>query len=112
MALATPTDGVTNCRTLKLAHSAAVEASEVIVSGGNVLIAVCAALISVANAYIFRGKALFPKGAGAIAAGVKIYWDESAGQMTTTSTDNIEAGITGEAAPSADTEVLVVLHEN
>lgn len=112
MATATPTDGVGNLRTLKLAHTAAVEAGEVIESGGNVLVACNAAGADELNVYIFKGKVSFPKGAGTISAAVKVYWDDAAGQMTTVSTDNTPAGITAEPAGDSDSTVLVSLSEN
>ena len=112
MAKATFTDGLANLRTLKLAHSAAVEAYEVIVSGGNALAAVNDADADAEDIYVFEGKGLYPKGSGAIAAGIAIYWDAVAGQMTATSSGNTRAGITAEAALSGDAEVLVFLRPN
>lgn len=83
MATAIPRDGLGNLRVLKLVHTAAVAVGDVIVSGGNVLIAVNAADADAENLYIYRGRAEFPKGAGAIAAVAQVYWDPSAGQVTT-----------------------------
>ncbi len=105
-------DGLANLRTLKLAHNAAVSAYDVIVSGGHALVAVNDADADAENTYVYRGRVSFPKGSGAIAAGAVVYWDASPGVITTTSTDNTRAGICIEAALTADTEALVMLHEN
>ena len=112
MATANPSDGLRELRTLKLAHSAAVEVGEVIVSGGNVLVAVNAAEADELNIYVYRGKVSFPKGAGVIGAAVAVYWDTAGGEITTTDTANTRAGITAEAAADADTMVLVDLGPN
>ncbi len=105
-------DGLSNARTMKLAHTAAVNAGDVIVSAGNVLVAVNDAEADEENIYVYRGRVEFPKATGAIAAGTKLYWDESESEMTSTSTDNTAAGIAIEAQASADETVLASLHEN
>ncbi len=111
MANAIPRDGVGNLRTITLAHTSAVEAGEVIVSGGNVLVACNAAEADELTAYIFQGKISFPKGAGVIASSTKVYWD-AAGEITTVDTSNTPAGITAEPAADSDAEVLVFLTAN
>lgn len=117
MAKAVPRDSVKNLRTLKLAHTAAVEAGEVIVDSGNTLIAVNDADADAANAYIYRGRSAFPKASGvstAIAANTKVYWDVAEGVAKTDSESGANAliGVTIEAATDDDTEVLVNQHEN
>lgn len=112
MAKGTPRGGVGELKTLKLAHTAAVEKHDVIVSGGNVLIAIDDYAANEEGVYIFRGGASFTKAAGAIAAATVVYWDNAAGVITTTATANTKAGITTEAAASTDTEVFVSLREN
>ncbi len=105
--------GLSTLRTLVLAHTAAVLDGEIIVSAGQVLVAGNAALADVAIAYAFRGPIEFPKvGAQAQPAGTVVYWDATAGNITTTSTANTRAGIVKKAALAADTTVLVELHEN
>lgn len=112
MAKGTPRGGVGETKTLKLAHTAAVEKHDVIVSGGNVLIAIDDYAANEEGVYIFRGGASFPKGSGAIGAATVVYWDSAAGVITTTVTANTKAGITTEAAASVATEVFVALREN
>ena len=112
MAKATIIDGVRHSRTLMLAHTAAVEPGDVVVAGGNVLVAVSNADADAESAFVYRARASFPKGTGAIASGAPVYWDDSAGQATATSTDNTRCGIAIEAAASDDTEVVASLHEN
>lgn len=119
MAKAVPRDSVKNLRTLKYAHSAAVEAGDVIVVNGNILVAVNDADADAENIYIYRGRSAFPKASGvstAIAANTKVYWDVAEGVVTTTSYTAIAAnaliGVTIEAATDDDTEVLVMQQEN
>jgi predicted RecA/RadA family phage recombinase len=110
--MATIIDGVRHVRTLKLAHTAAVGAGEVIVFRGNVLVAINPAGLREVNVYAYRGRVAFPKGAGAIGSGVPVYWDEDAGQATTTESGNTRIGITTERATDVDNEVVASLHEN
>jgi len=113
MAEAIVRDGITNIRTLKLAHTVAVDAGDVIVSNGQVLVAVSKKDADAANAYVFRGKVEFPKAASlAIAPGDACYWDVADGNINKTATDNTKAGICVEAAAEAESTVLVMLGEN
>jgi predicted RecA/RadA family phage recombinase len=117
MAKAVPRDSVKNLRTLKLAHTAAVEAGEVIVDSGNILVAVNDADADEENIYIYRGRSAFPKASGvstAIAANTKVYWDEAEGVAKTDdeAAANALIGVTIEAATDDDTEVLVMQQEN
>ncbi|WP_020675553.1 DUF2190 family protein [Geopsychrobacter electrodiphilus] len=99
--------------TLILAHTAAVLDGEIIVSAGQVLVAGNAADANAETSYVFRGPVEFPKvAAQAQPAGTVVYWDATAGNITTTATANTRAGIVREAALAADTTVLVELHEN
>lgn len=114
---ATPRDGVNGLKTMKLAHTAAVLAGEIIEANSNILVAVSAAEANAANIYIYRGRVGFPKAVGgstAIAANTKVYWDVSAGVATTSSDTgtNKLIGTTVEAAGDSDAEVLVMLAEN
>jgi predicted RecA/RadA family phage recombinase len=68
-------DGLGNARTLKYAHTSAVTKGEIIVVGGQVLVAISAALISALAIYVYRGRIQIPKTTGAIAAAAKVYWD-------------------------------------
>ncbi len=113
MAKAILRGGLDATRTLKLAHTAEVEAGDVIVSAGHVLVATNAYAADVEGVYIFRGPVEFPKTAPlAIAAGDVCYWDVADGEINKTATDNTKAGIAKKAAASADTTVLVELGEN
>jgi len=113
MAKAIVRGGVNQVRTLKLAHTAAVEAGDVIVSNGQVLVAVNAALANVENTYVFRGPVEFPKEAPlVIAAGDVVYWVAAAGNVNKTASGNTKSGICTQAAASADTVVLIEHGEN
>lgn len=106
-------DSIQNARTLKLAHSAGVTAGDIIVSNGNVLVAVATALISTLAAYVYMGRVCFPKVSGtAFVPGDKCYWDPVAGNITKVTTANTLAGICVEAAGSADTEIEMFLMPN
>lgn len=109
---AIPRGGVNQLRTLKLAHTAAVEAEEVIVSNGQVLVAVNAAEADAENTYIYRGPVEFPKEASlAVAVGDVCYWVAANHNINKTNT-NVKTGICIEAALAADSVVLVELSEN
>src|SRR4030067_2093947 len=113
MATGTVRDSLQNVRTLKLAHSAAVTAGDVIVSNGQVLVAINTALINADNAYVFRGKTEFPKEANlAVNVGDVCYWVAASGNINKTSSGNTKAGICVEASAAADEVVLVMLDEN
>lgn len=99
-------------RTLKLAHTAAVEANDIITSGGHVLVACNAYEANEEGAYVFRGPVEVPKQAAlAVAAGAVCYFDTSANEADTTNT-NVKMGIARKAAAASDTTVLVELAEN
>jgi len=114
MALASGYDSIRNSKTLLLAHTSAVVAGEIIVSNGNVLIAVGAADANVENAYIYLGKAIVPKVTGTVfAPGDKCYWDAAAGNITkVTAGGNTLAGICVEPALSADTVIVMMILPN
>ena len=117
MAKAVPRDSLKNLRTLKLAHTGAVAAGDVIVVSGNTLVAVNAADADAGNIYIYRGRSAFPKATGVgsgIAANTKVYWDAAEGVAKTDdeAAANALIGVTIEAATDDDTEVLIMQHEN
>jgi predicted RecA/RadA family phage recombinase len=68
-------DSLANARTLKYAHTAAVEVGEIIVANGNVLVAISAADADEEAIYVYRGRIQVPKTTGAIAAGEPVFWD-------------------------------------
>ena len=113
MAKATVRGGVSQVRTLKLAHTAAVAARDVIVSGGHVLVAANAAAENVATTYVFRGPVEFPKEASlAVAVGEVCYWVAANGNVNKTASGNTKTGICIKAAGASDTTVLIELGEN
>jgi len=113
MATATPRGGVDQLRTLKLAHTAAVAAGEVVVSNGQVLVAVNDAAANATNIYIFRGPVEVPKEAAlAVNPGDVCYWVAANGNANKTSAGNTKLGICTAAAASAATTVLIELAEN
>lgn len=113
MAKAILRGGLDATRTLILAHSAAVEAGDVIVSAGHVLVAANKYAQNEVGVYVFRGTVEFPKAAPlVIAAGDVCYWDVADGDINKTAQDNTKAGIAKKAAASADTTVLIELGEN
>jgi predicted RecA/RadA family phage recombinase len=103
-------DSIQNTRTLPLAHSAAVEAGEIIVDNGTVLVAINKAAANEKNAYVYMGKCIFPKVAGTAAnPGDKLYWDAAANNVTKTVSTNTRCGMCIEAASAADTTVVLML---
>ncbi len=113
MAKATIADSIQNARTLKLAHTAAVQAGDVIVSNGQVLVAVNDAQANAENAYVYMGKVIAPKVAGtAFAPGDKAYWDPAAGNMTKTTSGNTLCAMCVEAALAADAQLVAFLRPN
>jgi predicted RecA/RadA family phage recombinase len=113
MAKAIVRGGLNQVRTLTLAHTAAVEAYDVIVSNGQVLVACNDADANVSNSYVFGGPVEFPKEAAlAIAVGDVCYWVAGNGNVNKTAGGNTKAGICTKAAAAADTVVLIELGEN
>ena len=103
-------DSLQNARTLRLAHSAAVDAREIIVNNGSVLVAVNRADKDAQNSFIYMAKATFPKAAPlAINPLDKLYYDESEAVITKTATGNIACGFCVEPALAADTDVTFLL---
>ncbi|MCP4745729.1 MAG: hypothetical protein GY874_06245 [Desulfobacteraceae bacterium] len=71
--MATIVEGVRHSRTLKYAHTEAVEAGDVIVANGNVLVAVSDADAGEQNVYVYQARVAFEKGAESIGAAVPVY---------------------------------------
>jgi predicted RecA/RadA family phage recombinase len=113
MAKAIPRGGLRQLETLKHSHTSAVEAHDVIVVNGNVLVAVNPAVINEENVYIFRGPVSFPKPTNAAMGAVtKIYWDASSGKASLSSSGTTLMGVSKKAAATSDPHVLVELMEN
>jgi predicted RecA/RadA family phage recombinase len=109
---ATILDGVTNTRTRRYVHNAALEDGDVIVVNGQVLIAINTKAANVENVFAYRCRALFPKKAN-LALNVEVcYLDEGNSEITNDPTDNTKAGVVVEFAAAAATEVVVMIGEN
>jgi predicted RecA/RadA family phage recombinase len=109
MATAAGADSIQNLRTLKYTHDAALEAGDVIVVNGSMVIAVNKRDANVANSFIYMGKVTVPKTAAlAISALDKVYWDDAAGECNKTDT-NTACGFCVDAAAAADSTVTIML---
>ncbi len=107
-------DSLANLRTLRTALAALVTPN-LIIDAASVLVAVEAAGAGVENTYVYRGKLGVPKAAGAgtgFAAGAKVYWDPVGDVCTPVAGALNLMGIAVEDAADADTEAIVMLHEN
>lgn len=103
-------DTIQNVRTMPLPHASAVEEGDIILNNGNVLVAINKAAVNIPNAYAYQGKCIFPKVAGtAMAPGDKLYWDNTAGNVTKTVGTNTRCGMCTESALAADTVVVLML---
>jgi predicted RecA/RadA family phage recombinase len=86
-----------------------------VVSGGGFLVGAlfAVALVTAASGAAVEGKTTgvfdLAKAAGAVTAGQKIYWDNTAKNCTTTSTSNTLIGVATQAAASGDATVRVRL---
>lgn len=87
----------------------AVAVGAVVVVGDKVCIADRPIAANTLGALAVSGVFKMPKGAGALAQGVTVYWDAATSQVTTTATGNKKAGHVAAAAASADAEVAVLL---
>ncbi len=97
----------------KKAHTAAVEAGEVIVINGNACVAVNKKGADEDNAYVTEGPIKVKKTSGlAINFGDIVYWDAAAEEMNKTPTSNTEAGYCLEDAATTDADVVMYLKPN
>lgn len=101
-------------KTLKHAHTAAVEAGAVIVYNGNVLVAVNKKGADEANAWIYAARKVEVAKAGSLAInpGDKVYWVAASSHVNKTSTANTLCGICVEPAADADATVTIELLPN
>lgn len=113
MAKATGYDSLQNSRTLKLAHTAAVTPGDIIVSNLKVLIAINTTALNVANAYVYYGAMTLPKKAATAFTALvdRVYWDESANEITNVAIGNIPCGYCARDAASADTTIRIFLDQ-
>lgn len=83
------------------------------VAFGSILgVAVADIAASAAGVLEISGVHQLAKASGAITAGAQLYWDSDPGDLTTSSTGNIKAGVAFEAATTAATTAKVILNLN
>ena len=87
----------------------AVAAGEVVVQGDLVGVALLAIAASALGALCLTGVFDFAKGSGAIDAGAKLYWDDTANQATATADSNKYLGKCVKAAADGDSTVRAAL---
>lgn len=90
--------------------SAAVAAGDVVVMADLVGVANRPIAANTLGAVSIDGVHSMPKATGAISQGAIVYWDATAGNVTTTSSGNKRAGKAAAAAASADASVSVILN--
>ena len=90
--------------------SAAVAAGDVVMLNDLVSVAPRAIAANALGAVSVEGVWEMPKASGAIGQGALVYWDATAGNVTTTSSGNKRAGKAAAAAASADTTVKVLIN--
>ncbi len=91
--------------------SSAVAVGDVVVLGDLFCVAEQSIAANVKGALSTKGGYILPKASGAISQGVIVYWDATAGNITTTSTSNKRAGKAAEAAATGDTTVKVLINK-
>ena len=90
--------------------SSAVAAGDVVLVGDTVTVAPRPIAAGKLGAVAVEGVFKLPKASGAISQGVIVYWDATAGNITTTATNNKRAGKAAAAAASGDAVVAVLLN--
>ena len=88
----------------------AVAVGAVVVVGDTVGVADRPIAANTLGSLAVEGAFAFPKSAGAIAAGVVVYWDAGASAVTITASTNKRVGKVYAAALDADTTVVVILN--
>lgn len=94
----------------KNAGSEIIEANSVLLIGKRIGIAGMTINPNEVGSVHVTGTFKFPKAAGAITLGAEVYWDATAGKITTTASSNTKAGFAVEAAADAATEVVVKIN--
>lgn len=90
--------------------SSAVAAGDVVVLNDLVTVAPRAIAANKLGAVAVEGVWSMPKASGAIGQGAIVYWDATAGNVTTTATNNKRAGKAAKAAGANDTTVQVLIN--
>lgn len=100
--------------TVDYTPSSAVAVGDVVVLNDLVTVAIRPIAANKLGAVAVEGVFVLPKAAAAsgasIGQGAIVYWDATAGNITTTSSGNKRAGKAATAAASADTTVRVLLN--
>ena len=93
----------------KNSGSAAIEAGTVVTIGSRIGVAGADIAVGATGSVILDGVFVMPKATGAVTLGQELYFDASAGNVTTTKAASgaLYAGIAVDAAGSSDAEVLV-----
>lgn len=91
--------------------SSAVAVGDVVVLNDLFCVAEVAIPANRKGALSVEGGYILPKASGAIGQGAIVYWDATAGNITTTSTSNKRAGKAAEAAATGDTTVKVLINQ-
>lgn len=103
---------VTEGKTIRYAHSAAVISGQPVKIGLMLGVAMAAAAINTEADYaITEVHEITKVTADVVAIGVQLYWDDTAKKLTTTAASNIKAGIAWAAASGTDTTVKVLLNK-
>lgn len=89
---------------------AAVAAGAVVVLNDLVTVAPRPIAANALGAVAIEGVFSMPKATGAIGQGALVYWDSTAGNVTTTAAGNKRAGKAAAAAASGDASVQVILN--
>ena len=90
--------------------SSAVAAGDVVVLADLVTVAPRAIAANALGTVAVEGVWSMPKATGAISQGAIVYWDATAGNVTTTATNNKRAGKAAKAAASGDASVQVLIN--
>ena len=88
----------------------AVAAGDVVVLNDLVTVAPRPIAANALGAVAIEGVFSMPKATGAIGQGAIVYWDATAGNVTTTASGNKRAGKAAAAAASGDASVMVIIN--
>lgn len=98
-----------DCVPLVVPYASGVKAGDGILVGGLYGIATSDGAQNETVWSKLRGAAIQPKASGAISAGQRVFWDDTARVITTTATGNFHVGFALAAAGASDTTVNIVL---
>lgn len=103
-------DSFQHGHTVDYTPSSAVAAGDVVVLNDLVTVAPRPIAANKLGAVAVEGVYALPKATGAINQGAIVYWDATAGNITTTSSGNKRAGKAAVAAASADATCRVLIN--